>query len=154
RWSATTRSPPPRSTARPPCKPGSKGENMSTNPDATVARDPGTAAGRVLVPVAIGALVSLTLGLYAKIQHPTGIAVSIAGFSNLLAAKSWLATGAAVFAIVQLFSALSMYGKLGPAPRWIGTLHRWSGRIAFAFAIPVMVHCVYSLGFQTFDTRV
>lgn len=111
-------------------------------------------AAKLMVPVTIGALVALTLGLYGKLHHPSGIAVNVAGFSNPLAAKTWLATGAAFFAIIQLLSALSMWGKLGWSPSWNGTLHRWSGRIAFAFAVPVMVHCVYALGFQTFDTRV
>ena len=47
-----------------------------------------------------------------------------------------------------------MYGKLGPnPPAWTGTLHRWSGRIAFVLAVPVAVHCLYALGFSSFDTR-
>ena len=70
--------------------------------------------------------------------------------------KSWLATGATVFAIVQVGSALVMYGKIPrvAAPSWIGGLHRWSGRIAFLLAVPVAIHCLYALGFQTYSTRV
>ena len=34
------------------------------------------------------------------------------------------------------------------------TLHRWSGRIAFLVAVPVAVHCLYALGYQTYETRV
>jgi hypothetical protein len=121
--------------------------------EAPAPASTGTAA-KVLVPVAIGLAVSLTLGIYAREHEPSGIAVSVAGFSSPLTVKVWLATGAAFFAIVQLLSALSMYGKLGKAPSWIGTLHRWSGRIAFAFTIPVMVHCVYAAGFEDFNARV
>jgi hypothetical protein len=67
--------------------------------------------------------------------------------------KSWLATTAFFFALVQLVSALMMYGKL-PGPGWAARLHRWSGRIAFLVAVPVAVHCLYALGYQTYSTRV
>jgi hypothetical protein len=111
---------------------------------------------KVLVPLAIGGAVSVTLGVLGKVHHPTGIAVNVAGFSSPLTVKVWLASGAAFFAVLQLVSALVMYGKLPPrpAPAWIGAFHRWSGRIAFLLTIPVAVHCLYALGFQTYDTRV
>jgi hypothetical protein len=113
-------------------------------------------AAKLVVPSLLGALVALTLGVYGRLHHPTGIAVNIAGFSSPGAVKSWLATGAVVFAIVQIGSALVMYGKVSriAAPRWIGGLHRWSGRIAFLLAVPVAVHCLYALGFQDYSTRV
>ena len=42
-----------------------------------------------------------------------------------------------------------------PADRRLGrAVHRWSGRIAVAVTVPVAVHCLYALGFQTFDARV
>jgi hypothetical protein len=58
--------------------------------------------------------------------------------------------------VVQLISALKMYGKLSflPTPSWIGVVHRWSGRIAFLVAVPVAVHCLYALGFQSAEPRV
>jgi hypothetical protein len=40
------------------------------------------------------------------------------------------------------------------APSWIGGLHRWSGRIAVLITVPVVVHCLYALGFQTAEPRV
>ena len=60
------------------------------------------------------------------------------------------------FALVQVGSALVMYGKVPrvAAPSWIGRLHQWSGRIAFLLAVPVAVHCLYALGFQHYSTRV
>jgi hypothetical protein len=112
---------------------------------------------RVLVaPAVIGGLVALTLGIYGRLHGPTGIALNIAGFSSPGYVKSWLATVATVFAIVQVASALVMYGKVPRvrAPSWIGQLHSWSGRIAFIAAVPVAVHCLYALGFQGYSTRV
>ena len=111
---------------------------------------------KLVVPSLIGALVALTLGIYGRLHHPTGIAINIAGFSSPGSVKSWLATGATVFAIVQVGSALVLYGKVPrvAAPSWIGGLHRWSGRIAFLLAVPVAIHCLYALGFQDYSTRV
>jgi hypothetical protein len=110
----------------------------------------------LVVPSLIGGLVALTLGLYGRLHHATGIAVNIAGFSSPGSVKSWLATGAVVFAIIQVGSALVMYGKVPrvAAPPWIGGLHQWSGRIAFLLSVPVAVHCLYALGFQNYSTRV
>ena len=110
----------------------------------------------LVIPCVIGGLVALTLGLYGRLHSPTGIAVNIAGFSSPGYVKSWLATVATVLAIVQVVSALVMYGKVPgvTAPSWIGGLHRWSGRIAFLLAVPVAIHCLYALGFQNYSTRV
>jgi len=113
-------------------------------------------AAKLVVPCLIGALVALTLGIYGRLHSPTGIAINIAGFSSPGSVKSWLATAATVLALVQVGSALVMYGKVPrvAAPSWIGGLHRWSGRIAFLLAVPVAVHCLYALGFQGYSTRV
>ena len=113
-------------------------------------------AALLVVPALIGGLVALALGVYGRLHGPTGIALNLAGFSSPGSVKSWLATVATVFAIVQLVSALVMYGKVPrvSAPSWIGDLHSWSGRIAFIAAVPVAVHCLYALGFQGYSTRV
>ncbi|HKN56980.1 MAG TPA: DUF6529 family protein [Amycolatopsis sp.] len=108
----------------------------------------------LLVPLVIGAVVAVALGVYGNLHSPTGVAVNIAGFSSTQAVKAWLATVAVLFAVVQLLSALAMYGKFGNAPAWVGPLHRWSGRLAFLVSVPVAMHCLYALGFQSFDTRV
>lgn len=115
-----------------------------------------SSASKLVIPSVIGGLVALTLGIYGRLHSPTGIAVNIAGFSSPGAVKSWLATVATVLAIVQVVSALVMYGKVPrvTAPSWIGGLHRWSGRIAFLAAVPVAIHCLYALGFQNYSTRV
>ena len=115
-----------------------------------------SSTAKLVIPCVIGALVALTLGIYGRLHSPTGIAVNIAGFSSPGYVKSWLATAATFFAIIQVVSALVMYGKVPrvSAPSWIGGLHRWSGRLAFLLAVPVAVHCLYALGFQNYSTRV
>jgi small-conductance mechanosensitive channel len=117
---------------------------------------PATSGRLLVVPALVGCLVSLTLGIYGRLHSPTGVAVDIVGFSSPATVKAWLATVAVLFAVVQVGSALVMYGKVPrvTAPSWIGGLHRWSGRIAFILTVPVVVHCLYALGFQTFNARV
>ena len=117
---------------------------------------PDTSARLLVVPALVGCLVALTLGIYGRLHSPTGVAVDVIGFSNGATAKAWLASVAAMFALIQVGSSLVMYGKVPGirAPSWIGGLHRWSGRIAFIVTVPVVVHCVYALGFQTFNVRV
>jgi hypothetical protein len=117
---------------------------------------PDSVAKILLIPALIGCVVALTIGLYGRLHHATGIAVNIAGFSSPGSVKAWLATVAAVLALVQVGSALVMYGKVPrvSAPSWIGGLHKWSGRIAFIASVPVAVHCVYALGFADYSTRV
>jgi Family of unknown function (DUF6529) len=132
---------------------------MTVQPDTSAPVPPdraGSGAAKLVVPSLIGALVALTLGIYGRLHSPTGIAINIAGFSGPGSAKSWLATGATVFVVIQVGSALVMYGKIPriAAPSWIGGLHQWSGRIAFLLAVPVAVHCLYALGFQNYSTRV
>lgn len=127
---------------------------MASQTDAR-AKPASTGAGALIVPAAIGAAVALTLGVYGRVHSPTGIAVSVAGFSSPQTVKVWLATAAIFFALLQISSALVMYGKVPgvTAPRWIGTFHRWSGRTAFLLTVPVLVHCLYAFGFATYSTR-
>jgi hypothetical protein len=51
---------------------------------------------------------------------------------------------------MQVTSALRLYGKIGtgPAPAWLGEVHRLSGTIAFLLTLPVAYHCLWSLGFN------
>src|SRR5258708_1846038 len=109
-------------------------------------------AAKLIVPVLIGGLVSLSLGAYSRLHEPALNAVNLSAiFTSAFTMKVWLATVAFGFALVQFVSALAMYGKLPGvkhAPSWTGTLHRWSGRLAFLFAVPVAVHCLYAFGFE------
>ena len=127
----------------------------ATEPLSPRARRPSPATALV-VPALAGCAVSLALGIYGHLHNPTGVAVDIIGFSGPLSAKTWLATLATLLAVVQLVSAMIMYGKLPriAAPPWIGGLHRWSGRVAFLAVVPVAMHCLYALGYQTYSTRV
>jgi hypothetical protein len=78
-------------------------------------------------------------------------------FSSTIAAKAWLATVAVILAVVQVLTGARMFGKLQflplRGPR-VAFIHRWSGRIAFLFTLPVFFHCVTILGFETPDARV
>ena len=48
-----------------------------------------------------------------------------------------------------------MYGLLGrSAPRFVGPLHRATGALAVLVTLPVAFSCLWSLGFQSYDTRV
>src|ERR687893_377266 len=124
-----------------------------TQPTVAIRRPPNSTATMILVPIAVGAAVAVVLGVYSRLHEPTGIAINIAGFSGAQAVKAWLTTGAFLLAGLQLVSALAMWGKL-PSPPWVPTLHRWSGRFAVLLTVPVLVHCLYALGFQSATPRV
>jgi Family of unknown function (DUF6529) len=114
------------------------------------SRRPATRAAAAVVPLGVGAAVAVAMGVYGRLHDPTGVAINVAGFSSAQSVKAWLATVAVVLAIVQLLSALAVYGRI-PGPSWSGTLHRWSGRLAVACSLPVVAHCLYAFGFQ-YDT--
>jgi hypothetical protein len=125
-------------------------------PAPVVAPTSPKTAAVLIVPVLVACLVAAGLGVYGKLHEPTGIAVNVAGFSSPQTVKVWLATVAFLLAVVQLFTALVMYGKIPvvkSAP-WLSGVHRWSGRLAFLVSIPVALHCLYALGFDDYDTRV
>ncbi|MFI1724193.1 DUF6529 family protein [Streptomyces sp. NPDC020489] len=133
---------------------------MSVDPNAATQGFPSprpaerpSSAARYLVPALVAAAVAVALGAYGTVHDPAGTAFNLAGFSSTGAVKSWLATVAILFAVVQFLSALMLYGRL-PGPSWSGALHRWSGRAAFLVSVPVAVHCLYALGYQTYETRV
>jgi hypothetical protein len=66
-------------------------------------------------------------------------------------ARAMLAAG---LACCQLITAAWIFRKLPwPRPPWIPALHRWTGRLAIVFVLPVLYWCIFQLGFQTFDTR-
>ena len=125
---------------------------MTSQPAAvSPARD--QYARPLLAALLSGCAVALALGLYARLHHPAKYALDVAGFSSPLYAKAWLTTVAVVFAIVQLITG-SRLARRAAAPDWMAALHRWSGRIAILLTVPVIVHCIYALGFQTYSARV
>ena len=119
-----------------------------------------TGSNKVSVQLALAALaggaVSVALGTYGRVHDPTFRPIEDFGFPSVIDMKAWLATCAAALVLVQLISALWMYGKLPvrrPAPRRTAVIHRWTGTVAFLFTLPVAYHCLWSLGFAETGAR-
>lgn len=126
----------------------------ATEPQSLPPRDP--AAGRLLLIGLVGSAVALTLGIYGSAHTPASDVSITLGFPSTITMKVWLATIVVAFAVVQLLSALWMYGRLplGAAPSWLGGVHRITGRLAFIISLPVAYTCLYQLGFQHYSVRV
>jgi hypothetical protein len=115
------------------------------------------ASNGLLLAGLLGAAVAVALGIYSNAHDPAGDLSITLGFTSTFSMKVWLATIATAFALMQLVSALWIYGRLpvgAQAPSWLGTVHRISGRLAFLVSLPVAYHCLYQLGFQHSSTRV
>jgi hypothetical protein len=126
---------------------------MSTVTAPPVARKPQW--GLAVITLAALAVAGV-LAAYAQVHPGNGKTLFTLGFSAMKPMKSWLGTGATALVLVQVLSALAMWGKLpgvSNAPSWVSGLHRWSGTVAFVLTLPVAFHCVWSLGFSTFDAR-
>ncbi|MCE0762320.1 DUF6529 family protein [Pseudonocardia kujensis] len=138
--------------------PDPAGEGSLDGPDVVDAPGrSGTRLAALLVPVVVGVAISVGLGVYARVHEGTGTAINLAGFSSGLAAKSWLTAAAFVLVLVQLWTSMRMYGRIGrnrPAGPRTATVHRWAGRLAVLVTIPVAVHCLYALGFSEANLRV
>jgi hypothetical protein len=126
-----------------------------------MAATPATSAPRsgsaVALALLAGAAVALAIGVYAQVHQPAGRPLFLVGFSGMLQLKAWLTTVALVLVVVQLTTALWIWDRLPgarPAPSWTPTLHRWSGSLAFVTTVPVALHCVWALGFETTSPRV
>jgi hypothetical protein len=75
----------------------------------------------------VGAAVAVSLGVYAKAHTPSGRPLFTLGFSGMLQMKVWLSTAAVALLVVQLVTALWMWGRLpvvGPASQWVAVAHR------------------------------
>ncbi len=105
-------------------------------------------------PLLAFAFFSLTAGILARHQ-PRSKGYFRLFFSDPVHLKAGFATAAVILACFQLFTAAWIFRKLPwSKPRWINPAHRWSGRLAFAFTLPVAYHCIFKLGFQRPDNRV
>ena len=105
----------------------------------------------------LGAAVAVGLGVYAKVHQPALRPLFLVGFSGMLQMKTWLATAVLLLVVAQVLTASWMWGRLpgaGAAPRWLAGVHRWTGTAAFVVSIPVALHCLWSLGFETTSGRV
>lgn len=117
---------------------------------------PGRSAGwtaGLAIPILAGLAVALGMGASARLHPAAGVAITVPGFSNPLAAKAWLTSIALVFAIVQMVSAAGIFGRFGNVS-WPPVVHRWSGRLAVLLTLPVVAHCLYALGFGFDSPRV
>lgn len=113
------------------------------------------AAAALLLAVALA--VAASLGVYAKEHAPAGRPIFTLWFSGMLQMKVWLTTAALLLVLVQLTTAMWMWGRLPGvtmSPGWVPVAHRWSGTVAFVLTLPVAVHCMWSLGFGTQNARV
>jgi hypothetical protein len=112
---------------------------------------------KLLLILVAGAAVSIALGVYGNEHTPTFSRPFELIFSDTINLKVWFATVAALLAVVQVLLALRIYGKLKwprAAPPWLGDAHRLSGTLAFVFTLPVAFLCLWSLGFEDYNTRV
>lgn len=110
----------------------------------------------LLLLAAAGGAVATSLGVYGRVHNPTGGQIIDLGFPSMKAMKSFLATVAVGLVVVQIASALAMFGRLPflkTTPTWVPFLHRWSGTVAFVVSLPVAYHCLWALGLQTSQTR-
>jgi Family of unknown function (DUF6529) len=123
--------------------------------EAAAAPAPTTRSYRWLAaPLLAFALVALTAGLLAR-HEPRSKGYFRLFFSDPIHLKAAFATAVVVLACFQLFTAAWIFRKLPwRKPAWVNPVHRWSGRLAFAFTLPIAYHCIFKLGFRTPSTRV
>jgi hypothetical protein len=116
---------------------------------------PGKRPARWLaLPLVVFAGVALTAGLLAK-GEPSGGGYFDLIFSDPIHMKVWLATAAVALGLFRLFTAAWIFRRLPwDKPAWVNPAHRWSGRLAFLFTLPVAYHCIFKLGYQDATTRV
>ncbi|MGH8925984.1 MAG: DUF6529 family protein [Acidimicrobiia bacterium] len=106
---------------------------------------------RLLVVAAIGAAISILLGVYGQVHDPAGQQTVTVFFGSTLAFKAWMATIVILFVIAQLLTALRMWGKISwprTTPPWFSQVHRLSGTLAFLATLPVAYHCLWAIGFE------
>jgi hypothetical protein len=128
---------------------------MSENIDGAGRRSLGP---RLLVrPLLIFAGVAVVIGFVASRTdvQPYSAPFFRLFFSDTLHMKAWLTTFALLLGLAQLLTAARIYGKLRfpPEGRLYPLLHRWSGRAAILLTLPAAYHCIFKLGFGTYNAR-
>ena len=109
-------------------------------------------------PFLLFAFVALTVGFVASrtLRQPYETPFIHLFFSDTLHMKAWLITATLLLGLGLLLTASRIYEVLHfpPQGRFYHLLHRWSGRTAILLTLPVAYHCIFLLGFGTYDTRV
>jgi hypothetical protein len=96
-----------------------------------------------------GAVIAVLVGVFGRVHDPTLAGTTTLGYPTVLAMKTVVSTVIAVLVVVQVVTALWIYGKLGrPAPSWLGRAHRATGATALALSLFVAYHCLWSLGLE------
>lgn len=136
--------------------PGEEGQIQGMAPRSRAAPEATASSALVLLALVVGSAVAVLLGVYGSVHAPTGEAITTLGFSSLVDMKVWLASGAGALGVLQVVTALRLYNRFGSgrAPGWVAVVHRTSGTVAVLMTLPVAYHCLWSLGFATYDTRV
>ena len=80
--------------------------------EAAAAPRPDEAGPRLLAAATVGALVAVALGIYGNVHDPASDLSITLGFSYTITMKVWLASAAALLAVVAGALGLWMYGKL------------------------------------------
>ncbi len=110
-----------------------------------------------VLPLVLFAFVSLTVGFVASKTHrqPYEAPFFHLFFSDTLHLKAWLITAALLLALGQLLTASRIYEMMYFPPRghFYHVVHRWSGRAAILLTLPVAYHCIFLLGFGTYNAR-
>ncbi|WP_285549936.1 DUF6529 family protein [Actinoplanes regularis] len=104
------------------------------------------------LPAVAGVGVAVGLGVYGRLHTPADISF-LTGLGRPIAVKAALTSAVVVLALVQVSSALALYGRL-PFRSWTPAVHRWSGRLAVLLSLPVAVHCLYVFGLEFDSPRV
>jgi hypothetical protein len=103
-----------------------------------------------LTTLAAGAVVALLVGVFGKVHDPSLAGTTTLGFDTVIDMKVAVSTVIGGLAVLQVISALWMYGKLGiKAPSWLGRAHRISGTIALVLSMFVAYHCLWALGLES-----
>jgi len=116
-----------------------------------------TRPAALAVPIGAGAATALALGFYSSIHDPTGRDFVLTGFDSAASWKSALASITVFLFLMQVSLGLRMTGRVGPrrpTPPWAPDFHRLVGTVAFGVSLPVVFHCVWSLGYQAGESRI
>lgn len=112
---------------------------------------------RRVLPLLVAAAVATTVYGFG-VWHSADYTAGFLGrqYFDATRLKAWITTGVLALAVGQLLLALWIYGRLpgvGPAPRWVGWVHRLEGYALVTATLPVAVHCLVAYGFVSATPR-